>query len=83
MPEKTVPASSDEFTRLPDEALIRLSSLKQWGLIPFSASTLWRRCRSNDFPKPIKLSPGVTAWRVGDIRAFLNGIAKASKGGAI
>ncbi len=68
-----------DFEKLPDDALIRLRQLRALQLIPFSASTLWRHCRSNDFPRPVKVSPGVTAWRVGDIRAFLSGLGKSSK----
>ncbi len=59
------------FDSLPDDALIRLDSLIAWGIVPFSASTLWRKCRSGEFPSPIKVSAHVTAWRVGQLRAFL------------
>jgi prophage regulatory protein len=75
------PASTKTFAALPDEALIRLRQLLALQLVPYSASTLWRRCRSNDFPRPIKVSPGVTAWRVGDVRAYLEGLTKSSKDG--
>lgn len=61
-----------QFTSLPDEALVRLDVLRTWGLIPFSTSTLWRKVRSHDFPAPIKASPNVTAWRVGDVREWLS-----------
>lgn len=59
------------FTDLPDEALIRPKHLLQLKLVPFSATTLWRKCRLREFPQPIKVSAGVTAWRVGDIRKHL------------
>jgi len=59
------------FDALPDDAFIRLSLLIAWGLIPFSTSTLWRKCRSGQFPQPLKVSSQVTAWRVGDIREWL------------
>jgi prophage regulatory protein len=59
------------FDDLPDDAFIRLSLLIAWGLIPFSASTLWRKCRSGQFPQPLRVSSQVTAWRVGDIREWL------------
>jgi prophage regulatory protein len=62
---------STDFDELPDEALIRLSLLLACSLIPFSTSTLWRRVRASTFPRPIRLSPQVTAWRVGDIRKWL------------
>lgn len=42
------------------------------GVIPFSPATLWRKVASGDFPKPVKLSPGVTAWKVEEVRAWLD-----------
>ncbi len=57
---------------LSDDALIRLTNLIAFKLIPFSPSTLWRKVGNGQFPAPIKVSAGVTAWRVGDIRAWLN-----------
>jgi prophage regulatory protein len=41
------------------------------GLIPFSATTLWRKVNSKEFPAPVKLSDNVTAWRVEDVRQWL------------
>ncbi len=31
--------------------------------LPFSAPTLWRKVKAGTFPKPIKLSDRVTAWK--------------------
>ncbi|WP_240791975.1 helix-turn-helix transcriptional regulator [Rhodoferax bucti] len=39
--------------------------------------TLWRKVKSESFPTPVKLSVRVTAWRCGDVRAWLK--AQASK----
>jgi predicted DNA-binding transcriptional regulator AlpA len=41
------------------------------GIVPFSSATLWRKVRSGEFPAPVKLSDRVTAWRVEDIRAWM------------
>ncbi|WP_081433635.1 helix-turn-helix transcriptional regulator [Laribacter hongkongensis] len=41
------------------------------GLLPFSASTLWRRVRNGTFPSPVKLSERVTAWRAEDVRTWI------------
>ena len=60
-----------DFDQLPDSALIRLQTLIASGVVPFSASTLWRKCRNNQFPSPIRVSAQVTAWRAGDIRDWL------------
>ncbi|MFO1418516.1 MAG: AlpA family phage regulatory protein [Methylotetracoccus sp.] len=40
-------------------------------LIPVSSTTLWRWVRAGKFPKPLKLSPRVTAWRASDIQQWL------------
>ena len=40
-------------------------------VLPFSASTLWRKVKAQTFPAPVKLSAGVTAWRVEDVRAWM------------
>lgn len=66
------------FDALPDVAMIQLRQLLSFKVVPFSATTIWRKCRSGEFPSPIKVSTGITAWRVGDIRAYLNKIASGS-----
>lgn len=40
-------------------------------LIPVKKSCWWAGVRSGRFPKPVKLGPRVTAWRVEDIRALI------------
>jgi prophage regulatory protein len=42
------------------------------GIIPFSPATLWRKVKAREFPQPVKLSAGVTAWRVEDIRSWMD-----------
>lgn len=39
--------------------------------IPISKSTLWRRVSAGTFPAPVKLSPRVTAWRVEDVKRWI------------
>lgn len=36
-------------------------------IIPVKKSCWWAGCASGRFPKPVKLGPRVTAWRVEDI----------------
>ncbi|NIA00079.1 AlpA family transcriptional regulator [Massilia sp. CCM 8734] len=55
---------------LPETGFVRLKQLVPH-IIPFSASTLWRKVKDLEFPAPIKLSPGVTAWHVADVRQWL------------
>ena len=69
---------ASNFDALPDSAFIRESQLVQSpkrpdtpAPLPFSAPTLWRKVKAGTFPKPIKLSDRVTAWKVGDVRAWI------------
>lgn len=41
-------------------------------IIPVSKATWWAGVKTGRFPKPVKLSPGITVWRVEDIRTFIN-----------
>ena len=59
------------FDALPDVALIQLRPLINFKVVPYSATTIWRKCRSGEFPSPVKISVGITAFRVGDIRQWL------------
>jgi hypothetical protein len=43
-------------------------------IIPVGKSTWWEGVRSGRFPKPVKLGPRVTAWRVEDIRALIESV---------
>ena len=52
-----------------DEALLRLPEILR--LVPIGKSTWWAGVKSGRYPKPIKLGPGITAWRWTDIRALL------------
>lgn len=70
--------ASLSFDSLPDSAFVREAQLvqspKRPGALvplPFSAPTLWRKVKASTFPKPLKLSEGVTAWKVADVRAWM------------
>ena len=41
------------------------------GLVPVKKSCWWAGVKTGRFPKPVKLGPRVTAWRVEDIRALI------------
>ena len=64
---------------LPDAGFMRLSQIvgdpkatpPVPPVIPVSRSTWWNGVKSGLYPKPVKLGPGVTAWRVEDIRALI------------
>jgi predicted DNA-binding transcriptional regulator AlpA len=56
---------------LPAEGFIRQSTLIP-AIVPFSPATLWRKVNSKEFPAPVKLSTRITAWRVEEIREWLD-----------
>ena len=70
--------SISTFDDLPDSGYVRQAQLVPT-VVPFSPATLWRKCAKGQFPKPIKLSDRVTAWRVGDVRAYLRNAAEGQK----
>ena len=40
-------------------------------IIPVSKSSFWAGVKSGKYPKPVKLSPRCTAWRVEEIRQYI------------
>lgn len=52
------------------ETYLRQSQLLRERIVPFSAPTLWRRVKDGSFPQPVKIGPGVTAWRLRDIQQW-------------
>jgi predicted DNA-binding transcriptional regulator AlpA len=40
-------------------------------ILPVGGTTLWRWVAAGTFPKPVKLSGGVTAWRCEDVHAWM------------
>jgi predicted DNA-binding transcriptional regulator AlpA len=55
---------------LPQTGFVRQSQVLHF--VPFSSSTLWRRVGQGQFPSPVKLSVGITAWRAEDIRRWID-----------
>jgi prophage regulatory protein len=57
---------------LPQEGFVRLTSiLAPNGPIPVGRSTWWAGIKTGRFPKPVKLGPRTTVWKVEDIRALI------------
>lgn len=54
-----------KITTLPDTGFVRLPVVLQH--IPVGRSTWWLGVKEGKYPKPVKLGPGVTAWRAEDI----------------
>jgi hypothetical protein len=44
-------------------------------LIPVSKSTWWAGVRAGRYPRPIKVSPRCTVWRVEDVRELIVKVA--------
>lgn len=51
------------------QGFLRLPQVLQ--LIPVSKATWWNGCKSGRFPKPYKLAPRITAWKVSEIQQCL------------
>lgn len=56
--------------RLPEDGFVRLPQILEF--FPVSRSSWWAGVRSGRFPKPVKLGPKTTAWRVQDIKTLIN-----------
>lgn len=57
---------------LPTTGFVRISAIIGRGRpIPVSKSQWWDGVASGRFPKPVKLGPNTTAWRVEDIRRLI------------
>ena len=54
---------------IPETGFVRLPEVLK--VIPVSKSTWWAGVKEDRFPKPVKLGPKITAWRVEDIRALI------------
>lgn len=63
--------NASNFGKLPASGYIRQSQLIP-DIVPFSPATLWRKVKSGEFPKPVKLSARITAWDASLIRAWLD-----------
>jgi prophage regulatory protein len=64
--------------QLPESGFLRLPQIigdTKRGIpavIPVSKSSWWEGCKTGRYPKPVKLGPRTTAWRVSDIRALIS-----------
>lgn len=68
-----LPSALANFDSLPDAANVRLPVVA--ALFACSTVTVWRRVKKGTLPAGRKLSEGVTAWNVGQLRKALNGEA--------
>ena len=62
---------------LPAEGFARLPQIL--GVLGVSRTTFWRGIRAGKFPKPVKLGPRTTVWRVEEIRELIEKISEAGR----
>ena len=84
-PVQRATAQIPNFDDLPDSAMARQSQLirdpkhpTRPSPLPFSAATLWRKVREGTFPAPTKLGAAISAWCVGDVRAWIRAQSEAA-----
>lgn len=64
------------YCSLPESGFVRLPKILQ--VIPVGKSTFWKWIADGKAPKPIKLGPMTSAWRVDDIRALIASLEQNS-----
>lgn len=65
-----MPTLSSQSSVLPETGFLRQSQVLVF--VPISKTTLWRRVVDGTFPRPVKLSAKVTAWRAEDVRRWIS-----------
>jgi prophage regulatory protein len=70
--DKSTIENERTYRDFPQTGFLRLSSiLAPRGPIPVGRSTWWQGVKTGRFPKPVKLGPRTTAWKVEDIRDLI------------
>jgi prophage regulatory protein len=54
---------------LPETGFVRLPNILK--VFPVSKSTWWAGVKEGRFPKPVKLSEKISAWKVEDIKELI------------
>jgi prophage regulatory protein len=75
----TASYGESQLHQLPETGFLRLNQIignpkgtpPTPPLIPIKKSCWWAGVKTGRFPKPVKLGPRVTAWRVEDIRSLI------------
>lgn len=83
-PHEEIPSSQ---TILPETGFIRIPQIigdpkadpPLPAIVPVSRSTLWNMVKEGRFPRPVKLGPRITVWRVEDVRAFIENAATSQE----
>jgi prophage regulatory protein len=59
---------------IPETGFLRLTQVLS--VIPIGKTSWWEGVKAGRFPKPIKLTPRCTAWRVDDIRELIKSLSE-------
>jgi prophage regulatory protein len=70
-----MPNNSNPLGALPETGYVCQSQLVP-AIFPFSSATLWRKVKAGTFPRPVKLGPRITAWRVEDIHNLIERLGR-------
>ncbi|OAI12074.1 transcriptional regulator [Methylomonas koyamae] len=78
------------MSKLPETGFLRLKQIigdpkaepPISGLLPMSKSSWWDGVKKGIFPKPIKMGPNMTAWRVEDIAELIARLGAQCTGNA-
>ncbi len=72
----SVTASATGFNDLSDSAFVGVGTVSD--LFGISVPSAWRWTREGLLPKTVRITPGCTRWRVGDLRKRLAELAEAA-----
>jgi prophage regulatory protein len=67
--ERRILEALKTFNEMPDDGIVRVGPVAR--IVGCGPATVWRRARLKTFPAPLKVSAGITGWRVGDVRKYL------------
>ena len=68
--KNNIPSALQNFSAMPDCGYVRQPVVQ--ALFACSSASVWRGVKAGRIPAPKKLSPNITAWNVGELRAALN-----------
>ena len=71
---------SQHLSPIPVYGFLRLPQIL--AIFPISKSAWWEGCRTGRYPKPVKLGPRTTAWRVEDIADLVRSLGSSQAEGA-
>ena len=63
--------------QLPSQGFLRLRMILPY--VGFSQATLWRKVKDGTFPKPIKISERITAWRAEEVNYWIEHVSNGKQ----